>query len=302
MGLDPTTESAIYVLSHLLTKDETLSVQDIHAIQRAVLDTGNGNFDRPNGSFGPGTSSAVISFLGSEHGIHLVNRLSDPVREALIAEGYEADLGSLSGAVNALESPEMTIEGLLAAPYRLSEEEMVFLHTELHSLGMYQLDSHEFTEYADGSPTSIHPDGLIGRDTILGIQQYIAANPEAVLQNPAIASHASQIGWVETLTDIAESSTGYRDLVGEMVEINTGRDVSSENYRLQMVLEVGGHGGQPDGSVGQDTEAAIQRAEASWEESSLGGAWENKGQDFASNTADPVIPAADITLDIPTVT
>lgn len=302
MTLDPTTESAIYVLSHLLTKDEQLSTNDTYAIQRAVLEMDHGDFDYPNGTFGPGTSQAVVNFLGSEQGLHIVNRLSDPVREALTAQGFEAELVALSVAANALPSDEMTINGLLAAPYELTEEELVFLHTELHERGMYELDSHEFTKFADGSPTKIHPDGLIGRDTIIAVQKYIEANPDAVLQNPGIASHAAQIGWNETLNNIAESSAGYKELITDLVEINTGREPSSENYRLQMVLETGGYGGQPDGSIGPDSEAALERAEAVWEESSLGDAWSKKGQDFAANTPETQNPASKIDFDVPKVT
>lgn len=261
---NPAVESANFVLGHFLTKSGSLGIGDIRIMQRALIESGHASFDEPNGVLGPGTSDAILDFISSEDGIHLAQRLSESVTDGLSAQGKEDDLKSVRGTAHAIGAgpdnlERASIQSLIAQPHALSSAETVFLHTKLYEAGLYELDSDEFTKFADGSPMKVYPNDQIGRHTISAIADYIKANPTAVLQNPEIINRTLNMGdgWDDVRREMAVDSTTYGQRVFDLIENNTGQTASSVNYHLQVMLLGGDFGGRPDGGVGPSTQQSI---------------------------------------------
>jgi peptidoglycan hydrolase-like protein with peptidoglycan-binding domain len=291
-------ESGEFVIAHLLTKDSPLSTNDTRILQTGLIETDNAGFDYANGSFGPGTAQAVMDFLSKDENLHIVPRLSDTAQQALSAQGHESTLTNLSQkAIAAGHDPASiegdTIESLIAQPYPLSHDETVHLQTELHAAGHYKLSNGEDTKYADGTPTKIHPNGVLGASTATGVLSYIE-NPEAVLENPSIIGHMTSQGehYESALRSAAQSSSGYGEHVKDLVEANTGSTLSTTNYRLQHMLQSGAYtASAPDGEIGAQGQQAIKAFEADHggKTASLTCSWQQKDspETWACNQAKP---------------
>jgi hypothetical protein len=127
-------DSAYFVLGGLLTKSGSLSTNDIRNIQTAV------GIESPNGTFGPGTATAVMGYLRDHPDIAM--RVSDTVRTSLAAQGQGDALSSLrtqfgSSAHNAASTQGDTVQSLLAQPYYMSRAEMQHLQSALYRSGHY---------------------------------------------------------------------------------------------------------------------------------------------------------------------
>ena len=313
MSLD--SESAKFVVAHLLSKPGELSINDIKVIQQGLLDEGMADFPYPNGSFGPGTSQGVINFLSQDENLHIASRLGQAARDALAAAGFEDQLAAIEErAIAAGHDPASvegdTIESLVSQPYPLSHEEAVHLQTMLHEAGHYKLGDNEFTKFADGSPMRVHPNGIIGAQTILGVADYIAENnSETVLQNPQILEHMwGQSGhWGETQRRIAETSVGYETLTDSLTDAAMEEGASQLTiYRAQYMLRAGAfYGGEPDGGVGQWMRDAVEEYRSETHGSLLNQDWKTGGQEptqHASADLDVKTPASVLDVDEPIIT
>ena len=219
-----------------------------------------------------------------------------------VEKGFESQLADLDArALAAGHDPTSvegkTIESLISQPYPLSREETVHLQTMLYEAGHYKLSDSEFTKFADGSPMRVHPNGIVGAQTILGVADYIAENNNgAVLQNPQILRHMwGQSGhWGETQRRIAESSTGYEALTDSLTDAAMEEGASQLLiYRAQYMLRAGAfYNTEPDGGVGRWMREAVEEYRSEMH-GSLQRDWKNGGEEPTQYAA------ADLTDDTP---
>lgn len=278
---DIKTESANFVIAHLLTKEGQLSTNDVRVIQTGLLETNNANFDFADGGFGSDTGKSTIKFLGHKENLHLVPRLSDAVRKALVAqEGGERQLANLEKqALEAGHDPNSiegdTVKSLISQPYPLSDGEVKFLKTELYKAGFANPIDDEFIIRADNNETVYRPDGVMRSNVLFGVANYIEKNPDAVLENPAMIDQMLRNGSNETIRGMAVDSKTYKSLTDKLVENHTGPEVSTLNYRLQLMLKGGSYlEARPDGAIGDTGLKAIEEFKTqSGKQGALQGEW-----------------------------
>ena len=269
---DYSNDDGDFVLAHLLTKDGALSVPEIKVLQTALIEKGLAKFDRANGTFGPGTSQAVMDYLHLPENIHLAGRLGEQVREALDINGHagsiEALQPSLSQGFN-MDGPEnMSVAQLISRPYNLNNAELQHLRAGL----------------------GIAPEGGVNGELLNAVHSYIQKNPGVFLENPEMVAYLTErpTHMVHEQRQIAEFSKGYAAQVEGLAQRSSADTniISASTYRLQHMLhaggylKTGGYGGEKGGMTAQALDE-FKKNEDQQRASDMRAAWSAKGQDVA---------------------
>jgi len=267
-----TFSNAEFAIEAILTKAGELSVSDVRILQTALIENGSNKigggrslFDSANGTFGPGTSNAVLNYLNDPEKLHLISRVSKPVLDNLSAQGRDGDLQTLRGVASTNGYDKLDLSGesvasLISKPYALNEAEIVTLKSELFEANSYRPHDHEFIKRADNGQVVLKsPTGVIDSRLLTGISTYIQSNRGAVLENPGLIKHMKGLGdYTETL----EKEMISTSLVGRVVELGNEIvkvELSSANYRVQNMLYTAGYLGKPSGDLGDKSMEALER-------------------------------------------